>query len=69
MSDAQLAETSCDLGGPREGLFAAECLWARRPASEDVPLMRQSGLAMKSFAFDCESWPRNGGGSAIGVLV
>ena len=31
--------------------------------------MRQSGLAMKSFAFDCESWPRNGGGSAIGVLV
>ena len=37
-SDAQLAETSCDLGGPREGLFAAACLWARRPASEDVPL-------------------------------
>ena len=37
-SNAQLAETSCDLGGPREGLLAAASLWARRPASEDVSI-------------------------------
>src|SRR5216110_3460182 len=30
--------------------------------------MRQSGLAMKGFASDCESWHPSGGGSAIGVL-
>jgi len=29
--------------------------------------MRQSGLAMKSFALDCESWLHSDGGSAIGV--
>ena len=29
----------------------------------------QSGLAMKGFASDCESWRPSGGGSAIGVLV
>ena len=37
-SDAQLAETSCDLGGPGEGLLAAASLWARRSASEDVSI-------------------------------
>ena len=37
-SDAQLAETSCDLGGPGEGLLAAAGLWARRSASEDVSI-------------------------------
>src|SRR4051795_13062301 len=26
-SDAQLAEACCDLGGPRQGLLAAACLW------------------------------------------
>jgi hypothetical protein len=31
--------------------------------------MRQGGLAMKSFALDCESWLRSGGGSAINVWV
>jgi hypothetical protein len=31
--------------------------------------MRQSGLAMKSFALDCENWLRSGGGSVIGVWV
>jgi hypothetical protein len=31
--------------------------------------MHQSGLAMKNFVFDCESWPRSGDGSAIGVSV
>ena len=30
---------------------------------------RQSGLAMKGLASDCESWRPSGGGSAIGVLV
>ena len=41
--DAPLAETSCDLGGPREVLFAAAAGWwacTRRPIA-----MRQSGLA------------------------
>jgi putative transposase len=37
-SDTRLAEVCCDLGDPREELLAAASLWARRPASEDVPL-------------------------------
>ena len=37
-SNARLAEACCDLGGPREGLFAAPSLWARRAASEDLSL-------------------------------
>jgi len=37
-SDTRLAEACCDLGDPREELLAAASLWARRPASEDVPL-------------------------------
>ena len=37
-SDAQLAETSCDLGYPREELFAAPRLSPGRPASEDLSL-------------------------------
>ena len=37
-SDAQLAEARCDLGGPRERLFAAASLQARRAASEDLSL-------------------------------
>ena len=55
-------------GGPREGLFAAACLWlvGLHPKTYRYAAKRS---AMKSFAFDCESWPRNGGGSAIGVLV
>jgi hypothetical protein len=31
--------------------------------------MYQSGLAMKGFANNCESWRRNDGGSAIAGLV
>ena len=31
--------------------------------------MRQSGLSMKGFAGNYESWRPNGGGSAIVVLV
>ena len=37
-SDAQLAQTCCDLGDPREGIFAAACLWARRAEPEDLSL-------------------------------
>ena len=37
-SDAQLAETCCDLGCPREGLFAAARLRPGRPAPEDLSL-------------------------------
>ena len=37
-SDAQVAETGCELGDPREGLFAAACLSAGRPGAEDLPL-------------------------------
>jgi putative transposase len=35
-SDAQLAETCCDLGCRREGLFAAARLSPGRPAPEDL---------------------------------
>ncbi len=37
-SDAQLAETCCDLGCPREGLFAAARLSPDRPAPKDLSL-------------------------------
>jgi hypothetical protein len=37
-SDTRLAEACGDLGDPSEELLAAASLWARRPASEGVPL-------------------------------
>src|ERR1700693_979399 len=37
-SDAQLAETCCEVGCPREGLFAAARLSPGRPASQDLSL-------------------------------
>jgi putative transposase len=41
-SDAQLAQACRDLGGPREGLFAAARLRARRPVAEDLSLCVQA---------------------------
>jgi putative transposase len=37
-SNAQLAQTRCDLGDPREGLFAAARLSPGWPGSEDLSL-------------------------------
>jgi putative transposase len=37
-SNAQHAETCCDLGCPREGLFAAARVSSGRPASQDLSL-------------------------------
>jgi putative transposase len=47
ISDAQLAETCCDLGCPREGLFAAARLSPGRLAPEDLSLAREDLPALR----------------------